>query len=583
MDKKKIVKIVTVIIVIVAALLLVWFIVLNPLIDFNEKEKRLEKAGKEYFERNSNLLPEEGEISEVNLRTLMIQKYITDMRTTYGKQSCDSEQSWVKVARKEGKYIYYTNLKCGSMKSTVDNEGPTIKLKGKEEIELEKGTEFKDPGIENVYDNTDGKIEIKNVIVKGKVNSNKIGIYTITYTAYDALNNKTTVERKVNIVQTLNKVVKNTTDKDNIYKGNENNNYIEFSNMLFRIVGLNSDGTVKIVSDEPVGVVNYDDINKWLNEYFYNHLTDKAKKYIVEKDFCSSKVDEKNITTTKACDKKTKQKVGLLSAKDYNASKKDGVSYLSTDNKAWINDYESNKKGWTIRMAEVYQSFDVNDNIALYPSINLKKDIKITEGNGTKDKPYLFSKVSTAKTGDLVNTRYTGEYVEYGGTLYRIIDGNNKGNTKVILITRIYDMKSHLSNPGETIYNPKKEGNLGYYIENNVSKKIKTDIFAKREIEVPIYDDIVTYSGKKTLKKYSVKLSAPNMYEMYSAVGGNCWLINSSKKDNINYMVDLLNNVVYKENTQYEMNLVRFTGYLDKEASILSGKGTKDKPYILQK
>ena len=193
MDKKKIVKFITIIVVIAAVLLIVWYIILNPLIDFNKKEKKLENAGKEYFERNSSLLPEEGEISEVNLRTLLVQKYITDMRTTYGKQSCDAKQSWVKVKRKEGKYTYYTNLECGSMKSTIDNEGPTIKLKGKEEIEIEKGTEFKDPGIENVYDNTDGKIKIDSVTVKGKVNSNEIGKYTITYTAYDTLENKTTI------------------------------------------------------------------------------------------------------------------------------------------------------------------------------------------------------------------------------------------------------------------------------------------------------------------------------------------------------------------------------------------------------
>ena len=39
--------------------------------------------------------------------------------------------------------------------------------------------------------------------------------------------------------------------------------------MLFRIVGLNSDGSVKLISAEAVGTVNYDDINTWLNDYYY--------------------------------------------------------------------------------------------------------------------------------------------------------------------------------------------------------------------------------------------------------------------------------------------------------------------------
>lgn len=583
MDKKKMVKTITIIALAVATGFLIWKIIVYPLIDFYKKEKELTKAGEEYFERNTSLKPDEGEVSTVTLETLIKQKYIISMRSTYGKKGCDYKNSWVKLKRKEGEYKYITNLQCGTMKSTVDNEGPTIKLKGKEEIEIEKGTKYTDEGIESVYDNTDGKMNTKDVIVTGKVNTNKIGTYKIEYEAVDSLGNKTTIERTINIIQTLNKVVKDDTKTNKVYQGENPNNYIEFSNMLFRIVGINDDGSIKIVSSEPVGVVNYKDINKWLNEYFYSHLTDKAKKYIVEKDFCSSKVTDKDIKTTKACDKKTKQKVGLLSAKDYNLSVKDENSYLYRVNNGWVNDYESDKKGWTIRTSGVYEAFDIDNNYSLYPVVNLKKGIKITKGNGTKEYPYEFSKVSSGKTGDLINTRYTGEYVSYAETLYRIIEGNDNGSAKVILVTEINNLESHLADPGESIYNPKKKGNIGYYLENKVSKEIKTDIFAKREIEVPIYDNIATYSGKKTTKKYSVKLAAPNMYEMFSAVGGNCWLINSSKNKNINYMVDMLNNVKYKDISQFEINLIKFTGYLDKDTTILSGKGTLTNPYILQR
>ena len=583
MDKEKKVKTITIILAAVVIGFIIWKIILYPLIDFYKKEKQLTKAGEEYFERNTNLKPNEDEVSTVTLETLIKQKYIVSMRTANGKKGCDFKNSWVKVKRKEGKYTYITNLQCGAMKSTVDNEGPTIKLKGKEEIEIEKGTKYTDEGIESLYDNTDGKMNVKDVIVSGKVNTNEIGTYKIKYEATDSLENKTSIERTVKVIQTLNKIVKDNTEKK-VYEGENPNNYIEFSNMLFRIVRINDDGSIKIVSSEPVGVVNYKDINEWLNEYFYSHLTDKAKKYIVEKDFCSSKITDKKIKTSNACDKKIKQKVGLLSAKDYTASVKDEKSYLYPVNSEWTSDYENDKKGWTISTSGVYKAFDINDNYSLYPSLNLKKGIKITKGSGTKDYPYEFSKVSSGKAGDLINTRYTGEYVSYAGTLYRIIDGNDKGNAKVMLMTEIHSLESHLADPfDEAVYNPKAKGNIGYYLENKVSKIIKTDIFVKKEIEVPIYDNIATYSGKKITKNYKVKLSAPNMYEMFGAVQGNCWLINSSKKKNINYMVDMLNNVKYKDNSQLEINLIKFTGYLDKDITILSGKGTINNPYILQK
>lgn len=583
MDKKKIIKYVTILGIVIAVVLLVWFIILNPLIDFHKKEKILTEAGEKYFDRNTVLRPDEGELSTVTLSTLLKQKYIISMRTTYGKKSCDVNKSWVKVRRKEGKYTYYTNLECGSMKSTIDNEGPVIKLKGKKEIEIEQGSKYTDEGIESVYDDTDGQMKTDSVKVSGTVDTSKIGTYKIEYKIVDSLENETKVERIVKVVQTLNAVIKKDTDKDNIYKGEVENNYIEFSNMLFRIVGINSDGTVKIVSNEAVGAVNYKDINKWLNEYFYNHLTEKAKKYIVEEEFCSSKIESNNTNNTTSCDTKTKQKVGILSIKDYNNSLKDKATYLYPINDEWTSDYENDKKGWSINTSGVYSSNSINDIYSLYPAINLKKGIKLKKGDGTKENPYEFSKITAGKPGELINTRYTGEYINYGETIYRIIEGNDNNNAKVIVESPINSLESHLADPGETVYNPKNNGNVGYYIENKVSKVIKTNIFVKRKIGVPIYTGVITYSGEKTVKNYSVKLAAPNMFEMFGGTSGNCWLINSSKNDKYNYMVDVLNNVVYKDNSQFKMAQIRFTGYIDKEVTILSGKGTRDNPYIVQK
>ena len=55
--------------------------------------------------------------------------------------------------------MYYTYLKCGIFSSKVDHEGPVIKLKGEDLITINKGEKFKDPGIDSVSDNTDGKID----------------------------------------------------------------------------------------------------------------------------------------------------------------------------------------------------------------------------------------------------------------------------------------------------------------------------------------------------------------------------------------------------------------------------------------
>lgn len=594
MEKGKVKRNVTLIIVIAVILFVVWFLIVYPLIDFNKKEESVLDASKKYYEKNINLLPEEESMSTVKLRTLLEQKYVGTIKSTYGAEYCDVDSSWVKVKRKSGKYSYYVYLDCGKMKSSIDHEGPDIKLKGESTIEIEKGSTYNDQGIESIIDNTDGKMDTSKVTVDGSVNTKKIGTYTITYTAVDSFENKSTVKRVVKVIQTLNKVVSSDTDKDNLYKGNVNNNYIEFSNMLFRIVGLNSDGSVKLISAEAVGTVNYDDINTWLNDYYYEHLTSKAKKYVVKGSYCNSTIKENDVGNVKTCKAGKKQNVGLLSVSDYNKSIKDNDSYLYPNTIAWTSDQKDKNEAWTTK--DLYlnsekaknMAFNKKYNFTLYPVINIKKDIKLTSGDGTKASPYKFESEKVGQPGDKINTRYTGEYVSYGNVIYRIIDGNLDGSAKVISTSVVSDNSVGYSDTDKSkIYNPTKKGNVGYYIENELSKSIKKDIFIKKEIEVPIYDKLATYSGKKNVKKYKVSLAAPDMYEMFSGVNSDTtsqyWLRNSSKEQFRKYLVSNTNIIYYNQVLDTMQAGVRVVGYINKDATILSGKGTYSNPYILEK
>ena len=50
----------------------------------------------------------------------------------------------------------------------------------------------------------------------------------------------------------INKTVEEATDETNLYKGLVANNYISFSGMLFRIIGLDGNN-VKIITDKFTG------------------------------------------------------------------------------------------------------------------------------------------------------------------------------------------------------------------------------------------------------------------------------------------------------------------------------------------
>ncbi|GAA0397603.1 hypothetical protein GCM10009133_03290 [Cocleimonas flava] len=84
----------------------------------------------------------------------------------------------------------------------TDNEPPTLTLLGNNpdqiEVDTSGGVVYGDEG----YTATDNRDEVVNVIVDGEVNMGVLGTYTLTYTATDAAENSTIVEREVNVVDT---------------------------------------------------------------------------------------------------------------------------------------------------------------------------------------------------------------------------------------------------------------------------------------------------------------------------------------------------------------------------------------------
>ena len=589
MEKKKNKKSILSILVIVLVIILgLWVIVIYPLVKFNSNEKILRKAGERFFQLNANRVPREGEMATVSGITLLDKSYISEaLKGAYSGSECDLKSSWVKVKKVSGELKYYTYLQCGFMSSRVDHKGPDIKLNGKLEMEVERGTDFKDPGIKSVKDNTDGNMDISSVIVKSDIDTTKVGEYTIVYSAVDSFENKSTVTRKVVVSQSLKQTVLNDTNNEGIYKGMEVNNYIRFSGQLFRIVRLNDDGTVKIVSAEDISQVDYNSLDKWLNDYYYEHLAESSRDFVQERSvWCSDDVGKDKVDSTVDCKtKKNKKNAGLLSINEYNSSLKEGESYLYTNTINWTSNSLDDKKAWTTRNTffgqdSKYLEYSVGYHFNVRPSIVLKKDIKIIDGSGTAYDPYDIGDFKTGKPSDALNKRYSGEYVEYAGILYRIVETDGK-NAKVIVVNNISDDKFDY---GEgNVYNPNKNGNIGYVIENTVSNYIKTSYFAKHSITVPIYENKSSYSGKKTEKKYSVKFSSPNLYDMYSSSVIPTWYINSSKKKNVLYLSSDNGTVYYDTDDDYLTRFanLRFTAYFKKGISIKGGKGTMEEPYTV--
>ena len=249
---------------------------------FNKQEKLFLDTVKRYYDFNSNQLPKKNETREINLQELYDGNHIEALYIPKTRKLCDTN-SWVRVYQNDdGTFEYTVYLKCGKYESNTDHTGPEITLNGDINTILAFGSSYIEPGVNKIVDKEEGIIDNSQVIIdSSNVDTSKVGTYKVTYIVRDKAYNKTVVTRNVIVARNLTEVVKSSTDDSNYYKGLNVNNYLLFSGMLFRIVNVNDDGSVKIVTNSSMANVNYgveganfdsSNIKDWLNNYFYSKL-----------------------------------------------------------------------------------------------------------------------------------------------------------------------------------------------------------------------------------------------------------------------------------------------------------------------
>ena len=253
-----------------------------------------------------------------------------------------------------------------------------------------------------------------------------------------------------------------------------NFNYVWYSGKLWRITAVNPDGTMKMITDDlitsisynPEGDVNFYDISKkddttytgsymyqWLNEDFLDTLYNYQNIIVEDSTWnitnsnassnsaISTKLPETTLINNSTIGKNTP--VGLLNSYEYYLSYKNtssGSGYLNIGYYWWLLNPYSSSFVWYVYSRGNASNYNPSYTYGVRPSINLKSNIQLSGGSGTKDDPYTISgdKEQPTINTTLLNTRTIGEYVvfdEDGDTstkeLYRIVsieDGKTKLN-----------------------------------------------------------------------------------------------------------------------------------------------------------
>ncbi len=248
---------------------------------------------------------------------------------------------------------------------------------------------------------------------------------------------------------------------DTFITGEDPNNYVWYSGKLWRVVSVNNeDQTTKLVTQWNISVINYSNgstsfkdsyLEDWLNDTtedgFLGNLRDPDKFIVMDSQWNTTEDNRSlgEITRPNSTSIVT-DPIGTLNTYEYQAASKKYIEENEEGQKV-SNGYLNNGLLWwlltpyddiyvnTIRWNGEIRFYTAPEINGIRPSIVLKTNIKIVDGNGTERDPYrLEGDNDNNLEGTYLKERYSGEYIQFGvgeNNLYRIVSHENGIGTKI--------------------------------------------------------------------------------------------------------------------------------------------------------
>ena len=240
---------------------------------------------------------------------------------------------------------------------------------------------------------------------------------------------------------------------DTFITGEDPNNYIWYSGKLWRAVSVNNEEkTTKLVTQWNISTITYNSsgntafsdsyVEDWLNDttidgFLYN-LRDYEKFVVIDSQWDAT-LDATSLGSITKPNGNTKvtATVGLLNMYEYQESFRGtdyNNGYLNNGLYFWTLTPYNSSLVRRICSDGSEEDFSTTGAAGIRPSINLKDDVHIIDGEGTKEDPYrLEGDNDNNLSGTHLKERYSGEYIRFGTgeNLYRIVSHENGVGTKI--------------------------------------------------------------------------------------------------------------------------------------------------------
>lgn len=373
---------------------------------------------------------------------------------------------------------------------------------------------------------------------------------------------------------------------DEYFINDSDNNFLMYSNLLWRIIKINNDNSITIISDSSLTSLAFGEnltyensyINKWLNltdeKYsgiLEKHLNNK-EIYLQKTETCLDIIDELN---NQDCQNVFKDNyISLLSTSDFvNVGNKD--SYIVNNEHFYLNNSNSNNEIWYVNDEGKFGTNKGTDIIGIRPVITIKTNIDYVSGQGSKEDPYIIEK----------ENGLFGGYVKLDDQIWRIYQVND---TEVRLMLNDYlkvnnkNLKYQYSNIS-SYHDDTKYGSIAYYLNNTF---LNTLSYKSKIKEVSwsngYYGNSSDYDYTKALDttiQSKIALISVGDIRLNNKLENYFTLTGTKNKGSMLYAVNS-NQKLYSKNMQNQINVIPVIS-LNKDL-LTKGNGTINSPYEME-
>ena len=400
--------------------------------------------------------------------------------------------------------------------------------------------------------------------------------------------NKKTEKKEANSIV---KIIRENNEENSDYKdvngihyftGKTDKNYMLYMNILWRIIKVNDDNSLTIISDKALTYLPYGKVKDYKESYISNWLNKSDTEYsgifenLINKDYlsytetCADKLDE---PTNKPCINPSTDKYStILSIADFlNIGSKD--SYLINDEYFYLANMTTEDKAWYVDSGGNIKYNSGEDLLGIRPVLTIKSNADYVTGNGTKDNPYVVD----------TNTTF-GSYVKLGNDTWRVYDIN--GSELRLALNNYLKVNdnnlTHRYSYNSSYHNDTASGSVAYYLNNtylnslSYKDKIKETKWSNGYINNSSLDyvnslkpTVDTKVGMPSIGNVFLNSSLSNYYTMTGnkEKGGMVYVINADKR-------------IFAKQISTELYIVPAIT-IDKSL-LTKGNGTIDSPFEME-